>query len=82
VATPVALPARAKPLRPVSKVEDAGDWQQNLLYPARRYAWSLLPKDFPPWSTTYRWFAQFRDDGIWERINHHLVMLDRERASL
>jgi putative transposase len=43
-------------------------------------AWSLLPKDFPPWPTTYRWFARFRDDGTWETINHHLVMLDRERA--
>ena len=43
-------------------------------------AWSLLPKDFPPWSTAYRWFARFHDDGTWERINHHLVMLDRERA--
>ncbi len=28
--------------------------------------------------TVYRWFARFRDDGTWERINHHLVMLDRE----
>ena len=43
-------------------------------------AWSLLPKDFPPWATAYRWFARFRDDGTWERINHHLVMLDRERV--
>lgn len=41
---------------------------------------SLLPKNFPPWSTAYRWFARFRDDGMWEWINHHLVMLDRERA--
>jgi putative transposase len=43
-------------------------------------AWSLLPKDFPPWPNAYRWFARFRDDRTWERINHHLVMLDRERA--
>ena len=43
-------------------------------------AWSLLLKEFPPWPTAYRWFARFRDDGTWERINHHLVMLDRERA--
>ncbi len=43
-------------------------------------AWSLLPKDFPPWPAAYRWFARFRDNGTWERINHHLVMLDRERA--
>ena len=28
----------------------------------------------------YGWFARFRDDGAWETINHHLVMLDRERA--
>ena len=43
-------------------------------------AWNMLPKCFPPWPTVYRWFARFRDDGTWETINHHLVMLDRERA--
>ena len=25
--------------------------------------WRILPKDFPPWRTVYRWFARFRDDG-------------------
>ena len=43
-------------------------------------AWSLLPKDFPPSPTVYAWFARLRDDGTWERINHHLVMRDRERG--
>jgi putative transposase len=43
-------------------------------------AWHMLPEGFPPVSTVYRWFARFRDDGTWETINHHLVMLDRERA--
>lgn len=43
-------------------------------------AWDMLPKDFPPPSTVYRWFARFRDDGTWETINHHLVMRDRERV--
>jgi len=43
-------------------------------------AWSLLPKEFPPWPTVYRWFARFRGDGTWEQINHYLVMLDRERT--
>ena len=38
-------------------------------------AWSMLPKEFPPWSTAYRWFARFRDDGTWERINHHAEWL-------
>jgi transposase len=43
-------------------------------------AWSLMPKDFPPWPTVYRWFPRFRDDGTWETIKHHLVTRYRERA--
>jgi transposase len=43
-------------------------------------AWDMLPDGFPPFLTVYRWFARFRDDGTWERINHHLVMQDRERV--
>src|ERR1700690_3612945 len=42
--------------------------------------WRLLPKHFPPHQTTYRWFVRFRDDGLWESLNHQLVMLDRERV--
>lgn len=43
-------------------------------------AWRLLPKDFPPWQTVYRWFARFRDECLFEGINHALVALDRQRA--
>src|SRR5271169_2611602 len=42
--------------------------------------WRMLPDHFPPHQTTYRWFTRFRDDGTWERLNHHLVMRDRERV--
>jgi transposase len=42
--------------------------------------WRLLPEHFPPHQTTYRWFVRFRDDGLWESLNHHLVMLDRENV--
>ena len=42
--------------------------------------WRLLPSDLPPWTTIYRWFAKFRDEGRFEKINHALVMLDRERS--
>jgi putative transposase len=42
--------------------------------------WRLLPSDLPPWGTIYRWFAAWRDDGRFERINHALVMVDRERV--
>ena len=42
--------------------------------------WRLLPSDLPPWNTIYRWFATFRNEGRFEKINHALVMLDRERV--
>ena len=42
-------------------------------------AWRLLPSDLPPKSTAFRWFAQWRDAGLFETINHRLVMADRER---
>ena len=42
--------------------------------------WRMLPEHFPPHQTVYRWFMRFRDDGIWESLNHQLVMLDRERV--
>jgi transposase len=42
--------------------------------------WRLLPNDLAPWGTIYRWFAVWRDDGCFERINHALVIADRERV--
>ena len=42
--------------------------------------WRLMPTDLPPWPTVYRWFAAWRDDGLFETINHALVMSDRERV--
>lgn len=43
-------------------------------------AWRLLPTDLPPRTTVYRWFAEWRDTGQFERMNHLLVMADRERV--
>ena len=42
--------------------------------------WRMLPPCFPPRQTVYGWFATWRDAGVWQSINHHLVMLDRERV--
>jgi transposase len=42
--------------------------------------WRMLPDSFPPRQTVYGWFARWRDGGVWETLNHHLVMLDRERS--
>ena len=36
-------------------------------------AWYLMPKDYPPYSTVYYYFRQWRDDGTWKRIHDHLV---------
>src|ERR1700730_17763830 len=43
-------------------------------------SWRLIPKDLPPRSTTFGYFSRWRDTGLFGRINHHLVMLDRERV--
>ena len=43
-------------------------------------AWRLLPNDLPPRTTVYRWFAAWRDTGLFESMNHLLVMADRERV--
>jgi transposase len=44
------------------------------------YPWRLLPADFPPWSTVYRWFVTWRDACVFEKINRALVMIDLERV--
>jgi transposase len=41
--------------------------------------WRLIPSDLPSWSTLWRWFRLWRDDGLFERISHGLVVADRER---
>jgi putative transposase len=43
-------------------------------------AWRMLPKCFPPMTTVYGWFLRFRREGLFETINHHLLMEDRERV--
>ncbi len=40
----------------------------------------LMPDIFPPRQTVYRWFARRCDDGTWKKINHHLIVRDRERT--
>ncbi|MCW8088297.1 IS5 family transposase [Sabulicella glaciei] len=42
-------------------------------------AWRHLPRDFPPWPTTLRWFLRLARTGTFERIAHALAMADRER---
>ena len=39
-----------------------------------------MPKDLPPGSICYDYWRLLTDGGHLDRINHHLVMADRERA--
>lgn len=60
-------------------------WALRLLLEAILYLlrtgcqWRALPHPFPPHSTVQRHFYAWRDAGLFERINHLLVMLDREQ---
>ena len=40
--------------------------------------WRMLPPGFPPVSTVRRWFYLWRDNGLWQSINHYLLMATRE----
>jgi transposase len=40
--------------------------------------WRLIPSDLPPWSTLWRWFRLWRDEGLFAQISHGLVVADRE----
>ncbi len=34
--------------------------------------WRMLPHDLPPWEVVYMYFSQWRDEGVFERINEVL----------
>jgi putative transposase len=40
----------------------------------------MLPKDFPPFTTVQGYFYDWRDDGLFEKINFELLLQAREAA--
>jgi putative transposase len=42
--------------------------------------WRALPSDFPPWATVYAWHRTFVSTAFYERLNHAMVVVDRERC--
>lgn len=42
-------------------------------------AWTLLPHDFPPYSTVYGYFNQWRKEGVWQMMNDTLRLAVREQ---
>ena len=77
--------ALIEPLMPVSRARgrprtDLREVLNAIFYVLRGgVSWRLLPSDLPPRSTVFGWFSQWRDIGLFETINHLLVMADRER---
>jgi len=73
-------------LPPLSAVGRPPAWPMRTIVDAIFYVlrggipWRMLPPCFPPRQTVYGWFAAWRDAGVWQMINHRLVMLDRERV--
>ena len=52
-----------------------------ILYIARTGCqWRMLPKDFPPFTTVQGYFYDWRDNGLFETINFHLLLQAREAA--
>jgi transposase len=42
--------------------------------------WRQLPTEFPPFSTVQRFFYRWRDAGLWQSLNHDLLMRVREAS--
>src|SRR6201984_3134678 len=52
-----------------------------ILYIARTGCqWRMLPKDFPPFTTVQGYFYDWRDDGLFEKINFALLLQTRPVA--
>jgi transposase len=54
-----------------------------ILYIARTGCqWRMLAKDFPPFTTVQGYFDDWRDDGLFERINFELLPSRSSNAPL
>src|ERR1700726_2101649 len=52
-----------------------------ILYIARTGCqWRMLPKDFPPFTTVQGYFYDWRDGGVFEKINFELLLQVRKAA--
>jgi transposase len=66
--------------RSAAAVANARADERDLLLLRSGCPWRMVPANFAPSSTVYRWFLRLRDDGVFETINHQLLMLDRQRV--
>jgi putative transposase len=65
------LPAARRDVRP--RKYDLREVVNAIRYLQRSgCSWRLLPHDLPPYRVVFYYFHQWRRDGTWERIHHHL----------
>ena len=63
----IALPEAKPGGRP--RTTDLREVLNALLHLSRSGCqWDMLPREFPPESTVYEYFAAWRDDGTWQRV--------------
>ena len=43
-------------------------------------AWRLVPHDRTHWQTVHYYLRRWQGEGVWERIHHAVLVVDRERA--
>ncbi len=64
---------------PPSFVGRPRKWATRVIVDAMLYIlrgglpWRMMPPGFPPATTVQHYFYRWRDDGTWQRINHHLL---------
>ena len=60
-------------------------WDMWLLLNAILYVvrtgcqWRMLPKEFPPWQTVYRYFRRWTQSRVWQHLNELLVRQVRQQ---
>ena len=67
-------------MRPAAGLGDAGSPERDLLRAPRRHRVAVNPQGPAAAFDRLRLFSRWRDEGLFGRINHHLVMADRERV--
>jgi putative transposase len=76
---PFLPPAAARGRKPETDRRDVLD---ALRYLARTGGgWRMLPNDFPPWQTIYRWFRRFVRHLLFRTIHDVALILDRYRQA-
>ena len=78
--SPRASDAGTEPAGAATRMAAARDRECDFLRAAGRGGLATASNDLPPRTTVYRWFSQWRDTGLFESMNHLLVMADRERV--